>query len=62
MNFKIYIFSLLVTLVCGKESDEQYRRLPNAVAVIGRSFEYFLPPPDGSKKQYEVQHVLKADT
>ena len=54
MNFKIYIFSLLVILVCGKESEEQYRRLPNAIAVVGRTFEYFLPPREGSKQQYKV--------
>ena len=54
MNFRIYLFCLLVTLVCSKELEEQYRRLPNAIAVVGRSFEYFLPPPDGSKQQYKV--------
>ncbi|KAL9973251.1 hypothetical protein ACROYT_G019679 [Oculina patagonica] len=54
MNFRICILSLLVTLICASGLEDQYRRLPNAIAVVGRSFEYFLPPKDGSKQQYKV--------
>ena len=54
MNFRIYIFCLLITLVCSTGLKEQYQRLPNAIAVAGRSFDYFLPPPDEIKQQYKV--------
>ena len=54
MNFRIYIFSLAIALVCSIELKEQYQRLPNAIAVAGRSFEYFLPPQDGRTQQYKV--------
>ena len=44
MNFKPYFFSFLVTLACGKEQEFIHSRLPNAIAVVGRSFQYFLSP------------------
>lgn len=47
MNFKPFFFGFLVTLACGKEQKEQefiHSRLPNAIAVVGRSFQYFLSP------------------
>lgn len=57
MNFVIHIFCLLITLVCSKELEKQYQRLPNAIAVAGRSFEYFLPTRDGSQQQQQQYKV-----
>ena len=54
MNFRIHIFCLLITLTCGTEAKEQPRRLPHAIAVVGRTFEYFLPSQDASQHQYKV--------
>lgn len=53
MNFRPYILSLLVTLACGKDQEVHYQRLPNAIAVVGRSFKYFLP------HQVESHHLYK---
>ena len=47
-----------MTFICGKELDDHfYRRLPNTIAVVGRSFEYFLPSHDEGQ-----QYMVRVDT
>ena len=50
----MYIFLLMLTVICGKEHDNHYSRLPNAIAVIGRPFKYYLPYQNGNQGEYEV--------
>ena len=44
----------MLTVTCGKEHDNHYSRLPNAIAVIGRPFKYYLPHQNGNEGEYEV--------
>ena len=54
MNVRLFCVCFLLTLTYGKDLGKEYRQLPNVIAVVGRSFEYFLPHQDGSERPYKV--------